>query len=116
MKDKGIDSWIRRENFPELHYKVNGKSVEIVSTILKLSNALLRGTDKDKINEELAGDMDFLFTGGCPTEVQSLNDNLYSILIKEYEVDDSRYNQDLLKLLLEYKSITTKFLPKGEIN
>ncbi len=116
MTDKGIESWIRKESFPELHYKVNGPSVETVSNILRLSNSLLRGTPKDELKEELAGDIDFQFAGGCPEDLQSLNENLYYILSKDYKEDVSRYNQDLLKLLLEYKSITTKFLPKHEIN
>ncbi len=116
MTDEGIESWIRKENFPELHYKVNGKSIEMVSTILKLSNSLLRGTSKDKLKEELAGDIDFLFAGGCPEELQPLNDNLFTIMSKDYEKDLFGYNQDLLNLLLEYKSITTKFLPKDEIS
>lgn len=115
MSDKGIESWIRKENYPELHYKVNGQSVETVSNILRLSNSLLRGIPKDELKEELAGDIDFLFAGGCPKDLQALNDNLFSIMSGDYNEDTSRYNQDLLKLLLEYRSITTKFLPLNDI-
>lgn len=114
--DKGIESWIRKEKFPELHYKVNGQSVEMVSNILMLSNSLLKGIPKEQLKEELAGDIDFLFAGGCPEDLQSLNNNIFSILSKDYKKDTFEYNQDLLKLLLEYKAITTKFLPKYEIN
>lgn len=111
MEQKGIASWVKNESFPELHYKVNGQNVEKISTILRLSNFLIGGTPKEKIKGELAGDMDFLFAGGCPTDLQSINSHLLTILNSEYEEQDISYNQDLLKLFLEYKDITTKFLP-----
>lgn len=116
LAQNSIEPWVRKETFPELHYKVNGRSVGIVSSTLRFSNSLLRGTPTQELKEELAGDMDFLFAGGCPADLEALNNDLFTILSKDYDEEDFDYNQDLLALFLEYKSITTKFLPNHDNN
>lgn len=113
MTEKGFEAWVRQEAFPELHYKVKGTSVQRVSNTLKLTNSLLGGVSRDKVKQELAGDIEFLFAGECPQDLQGLNDVLNIILNTDYEGEDPTYYQDLLQLFMEYKSITTKFLPKS---
>ena len=113
MTEQGFEAWVKQESFPELHYRVNGTNTMRVSNILKLSNLLLGGTPRDKVKEGLAGDAGFLFAGECPEDLSGLDNELNKILNNEYEEEPSGYHQDLLKLYLEYKSITTKFSPKS---
>ncbi|NLI91979.1 MAG: SPOR domain-containing protein [Peptococcaceae bacterium] len=111
LGEQGIKTWIKEETFPALHYKVSGKNVEIITSMLEITNSLLNGKEKDKVKEELAGDVETIFAGECPADFQKLNAILQGILRKEYENKDSNnlYGQDLLGLYAEYKTVTTKY-------
>jgi hypothetical protein len=111
LMGKGIQALIQAESFPALHYKVSGRNVEKITTMLKTANSLLNGTARDQVQKELAGDMEAFLSGECPTDFQRLNLTLGQIFHKKYpnEGSDFVYKEDLLDLFAGYKSITTKY-------
>lgn len=110
----GLETWIRHETFPALHYRVKGINTSAVSAALKTANSLLKGEPVEEAKNLLAGDLNFIFSGGSPNDFNSLYLSLFEILTKDYlKEDQSAYNQDLLGLYVEYRVIATKFLPKN---
>ena len=111
LTKEGIQSWAREESFPALNYKVSGKNVEGVTRILILTNSLLCGAERNKVQAELAGDIEVISADSCPSAFTKLNQILSKVLTIEYERNDLKcsYNQDLLEMFVEYKLVTTKF-------
>lgn len=112
LVEEGIEAWTREEKFPALHYKVSGKNAEKITALLENTNSLLKGMERNKVKDKLAGEMEILVTGECPTDFEKLRDALSTVLNTNYEEKEftGLYNQDLLKLFLEYQLITTKYL------
>lgn len=108
LAQEGLEVWIRDEFFPALHYRVKGTNTSAVSAALKTVNSLLRGIPKEEAKDLLAGDLNCIF----PDALDSLNLALFEVLNKDYQRDEQgTYYQDLLALYVEYRAITTKFLP-----
>lgn len=116
LAESGTNTWIKEESFPALHYKVSGKNVEKVCLNLKIANALLTGGMREQVRQELAGDSEFLFSGGYPTDFQKLNHDLEVIFNTDYEKQGftGAYEQDMLEVYLEYRSIATKYLKNSK--
>jgi len=114
LTEYGIETWVKEEQFPALHYKVSGNNVERITIMLRIANSLLSGMEIEKVRQELAGDAALFSMGGCPTDYQRLNDVLHQIFNKEYAPDkmDQSYRQDLLELFVQYKEITTNTFKK----
>lgn len=112
LAEDGIETWVKEESFPALSYKVSGKNAEKITVLLKLTNALLSGKEKNAVKAELAGDTNFFIAGGYPSDFEKLNTTLSMVLSRQYQDDERKglYHQDLLDLYLDYKIITTKYL------
>lgn len=107
-----IDGWIKEESFPALHYKISGKDTQKISLILKTVNSLLRGEDRNNVKKEYGEKIK-----ECPADFINLNNLLFKVLTTEGEENEDQfqrsYDQELLSLFVEYKTITTKYSDKN---
>lgn len=115
LAEEGIETWVRKEVFPALSYRVSGSNAEGITALLKIANSLLSGKERETAKAEFAGDADFTFEGSCPKEFENLNSVLTRMVNTDYreETYQSVYRYDLLDLYLEYKLVTTKYLKKN---
>lgn len=106
LQKKGINSLVKNQVFPELHYKARGKDIDKITGMLKLANSLLNGKDREALRREPESGYETLHAG-CPKGFEHLNGILDSMFSPGYKGD---YNQDLMDLFLAYKEITIKYL------
>lgn len=109
LLEDGLETWIKEETFPALHYKISGNSGEKITLILRVANALLSGMDIEEMKQVMLDSGVIFSVGECPADFQSLHDMTQRILNKAYAQGqgDWAYRQDLLELFVEYKAFTT---------
>ncbi|NLL52285.1 MAG: SPOR domain-containing protein [Peptococcaceae bacterium] len=107
----GIDTWVKEESFPALHYKVNGKNTEEVIRILTLSNSLLKELGNNSVPDKVTLVAESVFTSECPSDFAKLKQALVQLLTTPdaNHDQDYTYSQNILNLYAEYKQVTTKF-------
>ncbi|RNC29951.1 MAG: hypothetical protein AWM53_00171 [Candidatus Dichloromethanomonas elyunquensis] len=112
LAQEGIQTWIKEETFPALHYKVSGNNIGKITSLLMIANSILNGAERDQVKQEQAGDVQSYFAGQCPQDFQNLKAMLQEILFREFpnKESDNLDRRDLLGLYAEYKSITTKYI------
>ncbi|MGI5901530.1 MAG: SPOR domain-containing protein [Desulfitobacteriia bacterium] len=105
-----IEAWVRKEEYPALHYKANGKNVEEATLILSLCNSLLRGAEREEVKAKLPAGMELK---GYSKDFKELEHRFATLLTKNYEKNDDKqiYKQELLGLFVKYKNFTSRFFP-----
>ncbi|NLO98332.1 MAG: SPOR domain-containing protein [Peptococcaceae bacterium] len=109
LSGEDINTWVREERFPALHYKVKGKNAEEVSRVLTISNSLLRDIG-NSVPSELAAAVEKILAIEYPVDFARLKDALAELLVTPGAKDKQKniYNQNLLCLYAEYKQIITE--------
>lgn len=111
LEESGISAWIKKVEYPALHFKVTGKDVDTTIKILKLANVVLI---KKNINDEEASRYyDILSADKCPEDLKKIRQMMQELYKEQNpEVGTEKTKPDSRKLFAlfnEYSSITTKY-------
>lgn len=100
-----VQNWVREEDYPALHYKISGKDITPASLILNTANTVLTKSKEEMDANRLRKDIQSVSDETCPSDFQKLKNSLEMLL----DTGSDIYDQQLLQVYAEYKTVTAKY-------
>lgn len=111
LEQGGINGWLKKVEYPSLHFKVTGKEVDTTIKVLKLANVVL--TTKDINDTEASKYIDILSVDKCPDDLRKIKEIMLELYKDQNpEGQPQKIKPDsrkLFELFNEYRSITIKY-------